>query len=139
MLVLIPLGGLVLKTKSMGWIAVRCRGHHAGISLLSIEPWSFPGGRVGERRVRFLVAWSSVRYAFPGKRLIEAIVDLPFALPTAVSGIALSAPYSRSGWIGRLLPAGVEVSYTCLGVVDRTHVYWPAVRSSHPPTGVGRP
>ena len=52
----------------------------------------------------FLVAWVLVRYTFPGKKLIDAIVDLPFALPTAVSGIALSALYARDGWIGRLFP-----------------------------------
>lgn len=66
----------------------------------------------------FLVAWVLVRYRFPGKRLIDALVDLPFALPTAVAGIALTAVYSVNGWIGSLLePQGIKVAFTPLGVV----------------------
>jgi sulfate/thiosulfate transport system permease protein len=65
-----------------------------------------------------LVAWVLARYRFPGRSLLDAVVDLPFALPTAVSGIALTAVYSRNGWIGRWLePLGVKVAYTPLGVV----------------------
>ena len=56
-----------------------------------------------------------VRYTFPGKKLIDAIVDLPFALPTAVSGIALSELYADDGWIGRWLPEGVRDYYTRIG------------------------
>ncbi len=64
-----------------------------------------------------LVAWVLARYPFPGRSLVDAIVDLPFALPTAVSGIALTAVYSRNGWIGRWLePLGVKAAYTPLGV-----------------------
>ena len=62
----------------------------------------------------FLVAWVLVRYSFWGKRVIDAIVDLPFALPTAVSGITLTALYAPTGWIGRYLP--FEVSYTSIGI-----------------------
>jgi sulfate transport system permease protein len=66
----------------------------------------------------FVVAWSLVRYDFPGRRLLDTIIDLPFALPTAVSGIALATVFSPSGWLGeRLALAGVEVAYTRLGVV----------------------
>jgi len=66
----------------------------------------------------FVVAWVLVRYAFPGKRLVDALVDLPFALPTAVSGIALVTLYSPEGWIGRPLAAlGVDAVYTPLGIV----------------------
>ncbi len=65
----------------------------------------------------FMVAWVLVRYAFPGKRLIDAMVDLPFALPTAVSGIALVAIYSRNGWLGQYLePMGIKAAYTPIGV-----------------------
>jgi sulfate transport system permease protein len=64
-----------------------------------------------------LVAWVLVRYRFPGRRIIDAIVDLPFALPTAVAGIALTTLYASSGWIGRYLdPLGIKVSYTWLGI-----------------------
>ncbi len=66
----------------------------------------------------FMLAWSLVRYNFPGKRLVDALVDLPFALPTAVAGIALAALYSGNGWIGSLLaPVGLKVAFTPLGVL----------------------
>lgn len=65
-----------------------------------------------------LTAWVLVRYTFPGKKLIDALVDLPFALPTAVAGIALTAVYASNGWIGSLLePHGIKVAFTPLGVV----------------------
>jgi sulfate transport system permease protein len=65
----------------------------------------------------FVVAWVLVRYSFPGRKLLDAMVDLPFALPTAVSGIALTALYAPSGWIGRWLePLGIHAAYTPLGV-----------------------
>lgn len=66
----------------------------------------------------FIIAWALVRQRFPGRRLFDAIIDLPFALPTAVAGIALTALYSPNGWIGELLaPWGIRVAYTRLGVV----------------------
>ncbi len=65
-----------------------------------------------------LVAWVLVRYRFPGRRLLDALVDLPFALPTAVAGIALTAIYSSNGWIGRWLePLGLKIVYTPIGIV----------------------
>jgi sulfate transport system permease protein len=64
-----------------------------------------------------LVVWALVRYRFPGRRLFDAIVDIPFALPTAVAGIALTTLYAESGWIGRLLaPLGIQVAFTPLGI-----------------------
>jgi sulfate transport system permease protein len=64
-----------------------------------------------------IVAWVLVRYSFPGKRIIDAIVDLPFALPTAVAGIALTSLYAPNGWVGRwLAPLGVKVAFTWAGV-----------------------
>lgn len=66
----------------------------------------------------FIVAWSMVRYDFPGRRLLDAMIDLPFALPTAVSGIALAAVFAPTGWLGQKLAlAGVQIAYTWLGVV----------------------
>jgi sulfate transport system permease protein len=66
----------------------------------------------------FMVAWVLVRYQFPGKRLADALVDLPFALPTAVAGIALTALYAENGWIGRfLVHVGIRVAFTRLGVL----------------------
>lgn len=65
-----------------------------------------------------LLAWSLVRYSFPGKKLIDALVDLPFALPTAVAGISLTALYAKNGWLGQYLePLGVKVAFTPLGVL----------------------
>ena len=66
----------------------------------------------------FLVAWVLVRYSFPGRRFVDALVDLPFALPTAVSGIALTAVYSKNGWIGQFLePLGIKVAFSPLGIM----------------------
>jgi sulfate transport system permease protein len=65
-----------------------------------------------------LVAWVLVRYRIPGKRIIDALVDLPFALPTAVAGITLAGLYSSNGWIGRYLePLGIKIAYTPLGII----------------------
>ncbi|MEK5765200.1 sulfate ABC transporter permease subunit CysT, partial [Acinetobacter junii] len=64
-----------------------------------------------------LLAWCLVRYNFPGKRLVDALVDLPFALPTAVAGIALTSLYAPPGWIGQYLePLGIHVAYTPIGI-----------------------
>ena len=66
----------------------------------------------------FLVAWVLGRYPFPGKRVVDAFVDLPFALPTAVAGIALAAIYSKNGWIGQFLePLGIHAAFSRLGVL----------------------
>ncbi len=65
-----------------------------------------------------LIAWTFVRYDFPGKRLLHAMIDLPFALPTAVAGIALTPLYSRTGWLGApLAQLGIKVAYTPLGII----------------------
>jgi sulfate transport system permease protein len=65
-----------------------------------------------------LIAWVLVRYRFPGRRLLDALVDLPFALPTAVAGIALTAIYSKNGWVGQLVePLGLKIAYTPIGIV----------------------
>ncbi|NMF97242.1 sulfate ABC transporter permease subunit CysT [Aromatoleum toluolicum] len=65
-----------------------------------------------------MLAWSLVRYSFPGKRFIDALIDLPFALPTAVAGIALTALYAKNGWIGQYLdPLGIQVAFKPLGVL----------------------
>jgi sulfate/thiosulfate transport system permease protein len=65
-----------------------------------------------------LLAWTLVRYRFPGKGLVDSLIDLPFALPTAVAGIALTAIYSKNGWIGSIIePLGIKVAFTPLGVL----------------------
>jgi sulfate transport system permease protein len=65
-----------------------------------------------------ILAWSLVRYTFPGRKLVDALIDLPFALPTAVAGIALTAIYARNGWVGQLLePMGIRIAFTPLGIL----------------------
>ena len=65
-----------------------------------------------------MLAWALVRYRFPGKRLVDALVDLPFALPTAVAGISLTALYAKNGWLGQYLePLGIKVAFTPLGIL----------------------
>ena len=119
LIVLIPLAGVVWRSAELGWpqfwsIATDAR-------TLNALRMSF-GGAVAAALINVffgtLVAWVLVRYRFPGKRVIDAMVDLPFALPTAVAGIALTTLYAPNGWIGALLaPLGVKVAYTPLGVV----------------------
>jgi sulfate transport system permease protein len=118
LLVLIPLGGLVLQTTSMGWSHfVETATQPAILASYRLSLGASLAGAALNAVFGFLLAWVLVRYSFPGKKVIDGLVDMPFALPTAVSGIALSALYARNGWIGRLLPNGVEVSYSYWGVV----------------------
>lgn len=119
LLILIPLATLVLKSASLGpeafWAAVSSPRALAAY-LLSIET-ALAGGAINAV-FGVVVAWVLVRYEFPGKRIVDALVDLPFALPTAVAGIALTSLYSEHGWIGtHLAPMGIKVAYTPLGIV----------------------
>jgi sulfate/thiosulfate transport system permease protein len=118
LIVLIPLSALVLRTATMGWPAFwqtvtdpRVTASYRltfGASLV---------GALVNAAFGFLVAWTLVRHEFPGKRVVDAMVDLPFALPTAVSGIALTAIYAENGWIGRwLAPLGIKAAFSPLGV-----------------------
>jgi sulfate transport system permease protein len=119
LIVLIPLGALLLKSSSITW-----HDFYRAVTdpqVVASYKLSFGASLVAaliNAVFGFLVAWVLVRYSFPGKRFLDAIVDLPFALPTAVSGIVLTSLYSSNGWIGRWLsPLGIEVAYTRLGVV----------------------
>jgi sulfate transport system permease protein len=118
-LVLIPLGGLILKTTEMTW--AQFVSAVTGPRALAAYKLSFGAALAGALiNVCFglLVAWVLARYRFPGKSLVDALVDVPFALPTAVAGIALTAIYSENGPIGRhLVPHGIEVAFTPLGVI----------------------
>lgn len=119
LIVLIPIATVFLKAAGMGWaefVAV-------GFSERALAAYRLSFGTAaaaGAVNALFglLVAWVLVRYDFAGKRVVGALVDLPFALPTAVAGIALTALYTPSGWIGRLLdPLGIKVAFTPLGIV----------------------
>jgi sulfate transport system permease protein len=119
LIVLIPLSLLFLKTTSLSW-------HQfweviSNPRVLAAYRLSFTAALLAaaiNTVFGLLVGWVLTRYSFPGKRLIDGLVDLPFALPTAVAGIALTAVYSQNGWIGRYLEAlGLKVAFAPLGVV----------------------
>lgn len=119
LIVLIPLSALFLKTFTLTW-----GGFIDAVTsprVMASYRLSFGASLIGAfLNVIFggIVAWVLVRYRFPGKRIIDALVDLPFALPTAVAGIALTTLYSQNGWLGKLLaPLGIKVAFTPLGVL----------------------
>ena len=118
LIVLIPLAALFIKSAGLGWEdfwkavsnprVVASYKLTFGASLIAAIINAVCG---------FVVAWTLVRYRFPGKAIIDAMIDLPFALPTAVSGIALTAVYSSHGWFGQYLePLGIKVAYTPIGI-----------------------
>ena len=119
LIVLIPLTGIFIKSSSLSWEEIwrtvtHPRVMHSykisfGLALLASVINGFFGS---------IIAWVMVRYTFPGKRFLDALVDLPFALPTAVAGITLCSLYAPNGWIGQYLtPLGIKVSYTPLGIL----------------------
>lgn len=119
LIVLIPLSAVFFETSSMSWNAfwntvtnpriVATYRLSFGAALLAAAINAFFG---------LLLAWALVRYSFPGKRMVDALVDLPFALPTAVTGITLATIYAKDGWIGQFLePLGIKVAYTPLGIL----------------------
>ncbi len=118
LIVLIPLGAMVLKTTQLTW--VQFLATVLSPRVLASFRLTFGCSIIGaaiNSVFGAVVAWVLVRYTFPGKRLFDALVDLPFALPTAVAGITLTELYSPQGWIGRwLIPLGIKVAYTPLGV-----------------------
>jgi sulfate/thiosulfate transport system permease protein len=119
LIVLIPLAGLVLSAAAMGWTEfAKVAADQRVISALIISFGTAFAAALINVVFGVIVAWVLVRYTFPGKRLLDAVVDLPFALPTAVAGIALTALYAPNGWIGQLLkPFGVKIAFTPIGIV----------------------
>jgi sulfate transport system permease protein len=119
LIILIPLSGLAWRSAALGWAdfwaiatdprVVKSLQLSFGASLIAAAVNVVFGA---------IVAWVLVRYRFPGRRILDAMVDLPFALPTAVAGIALTALYSPKGWIGSLFaPLGIKIAYTPLGII----------------------
>jgi sulfate/thiosulfate transport system permease protein len=119
LIVLIPLAALVARSMALSWSEfVAAVNTPRTIAAFRLSLFASLIGASINAVLGFVVAWTLVRYTFPGKRFVDACVDLPFALPTAVSGIALTALYAPTGWIGRwLAPLGIEAVYTPLGVV----------------------
>jgi sulfate transport system permease protein len=119
LIVLLPLSGLFLKTFTLSW--AQFWETVASPRVLAAYQLSFGAAFVAALAnavFGLLVAWVLVRYHFPGKALVDALVDLPFALPTAVAGLTLTTLYSRNGWYGRTLHAlGLEVAFTPVGIV----------------------
>jgi sulfate/thiosulfate transport system permease protein len=119
LIVLIPLSATVLKASTLSWHQF----WHVVSSPRAMASYrlSFGASLIGAAInlvFGILVAWVLVRYDFPGKRLFDSLVDLPFALPTAVAGIALTTIYAPNGWLGKpLLSMGIHAAYTRLGVV----------------------
>jgi sulfate transport system permease protein len=119
LIVLIPLSAAFIKTTELSfnefWAVVTAPRVLASYKL------TFGASLIGaliNAVFGLLTAWVLVRYTFPGKKIIDALVDLPFALPTAVAGIALTAVYAGNGWLGSLLePHGIKVAFTPIGVI----------------------
>ncbi|WP_072382168.1 sulfate ABC transporter permease subunit CysT [Novosphingobium sp. NDB2Meth1] len=118
LIVLIPLATIFLKAAGLGWAEFV----EVGFSERAMAAYQLSFGTAaaaGLVNVVFglVVAWVLVRYDFPGKQVVSALVDLPFALPTAVAGIALTALYAPQGWIGQFLePLGIKVAFTWIGI-----------------------
>lgn len=119
LIVLLPLVGLAVKTAELSWpefwgiVTTKRVVASFGLSI---------GGSLIAATINlvfgFIVAWVLVRYTFPGRKIVDALIDLPFAMPTAVSGIALTALFAKNGWLGGPLDAiGIKAAYSRLGVV----------------------
>ncbi len=119
LIALIPLSTIFLKTSGMGWhrfwtVIVSPRV----VAAYELSIGASLAGAIINSTFGFMVAWTLVRYRFPAKSIVDSLVDLPFALPTSVAGITLTAIYAENGWIGRLLkPLGMKVAFTPLGVI----------------------
>ena len=119
LVVLIPLSALVFKTAGLSWNDF-LEAVASPRVLASYKITLAAALAAASVNVVFgvLVAWVLVRYPFPGKRFVDALVDFPFALPTAVAGITLASVYSANGWIGKHLePHGIKVAFTPLGII----------------------
>lgn len=118
LIVLIPLAGLLLKAGGLGWQGLwQIWTEPRVLAALKLSFGTAFAAAAFNAVMGTLVAWVLVRYRFPGKRVFDAMIDLPFALPTAVAGIALTSLYGPNGWVGRWFESvGVKIAYTPLGI-----------------------
>ena len=118
-MILIPLLGLFAKTFTIGWHAFYATATSARVlASLRLSFGTAAAAAAVNAAFGIIIAWVLVRYRFPGKRFLDALVDIPFALPTAVAGIALTQMYAVHGWLGQwLAPLGIKVAFTPLGIV----------------------
>jgi sulfate/thiosulfate transport system permease protein len=119
LIVLFPLSAIFIRTSGMTWEQfTKTVFDPRVIASLKISFGTAMGAALINTLFGLIVAWVLVRYTFPGKRIVDALVDLPFALPTAVAGIALTTIYSQNGWIGSILePYGIKIAFTPLGIM----------------------
>lgn len=119
LVILLPLSGLLLQTAGMSWDEYwRVISDPRVVASYKVTLLAAAGAALINGVIGLLLAWVLVRYDFFGKRIIDALVDLPFALPTAVAGITLATIFAENGWYGQLLqPLGIKVSYTPLGML----------------------
>ena len=118
LMLILPLAALIAKSSSVGWAEFwRIATDPVALSAYEVTFVTALLAALINSVMGTLTAWVLVRYAFPGKKLLEGLIDLPFALPTAVAGLTLATVYSSNGWIGSLLaPFGIRISFTRLGV-----------------------
>jgi sulfate transport system permease protein len=118
LIVLIPLGALLLSAAGAGAEAWRSLASPRVLAAFRVSFGTAFVAAALNTAFGLIVAWVLVRYDFPGRRIVDSLIDLPFALPTAVAGIALTALYAGNGWLGQFLePLGVKVAFTPLGII----------------------
>jgi sulfate/thiosulfate transport system permease protein len=118
LIVLLPLGALIVSAAGAGVEAWQSLASPRVLAAFRVSFGTALAAAVVNAFFGLIVAWVMVRYDFPGRRLVDSLIDLPFALPTAVAGIALTALYAGNGWIGQFLePLGLKIAFTPLGIV----------------------
>ncbi|BDX01647.1 MAG: sulfate/thiosulfate ABC transporter permease CysT [Marinomonas sp.] len=119
LILLLPMSGLVMQSVDMGWDRYwQVISDERVVASYKVTLWAALIASVFNGFFGLLLAWVLVRYDFPGRRILDALVDLPFALPTAVAGITLATLYAQNGWYGDILESlGLKVAYTPWGIV----------------------
>jgi sulfate transport system permease protein len=118
LIVLLPLGALIVGAAGAGVEAWQSLASPRVLAAFRVSFGTALAAAVVNAFFGLIVAWVMVRYDFPGRRMVDSLIDLPFALPTAVAGIALTALYAGNGWVGQFLePLGLKVAFTPLGIV----------------------